>query len=125
MDWILLNRAGLIGYIQHAIAFLGILIILAGILLAFYRFALYFFHKKRHTIPPVKINFIRLDLSRTLVLGLEFIVAADLIATTTAPDYYSLGIVGIVVVIRTILSFSLNREISSLNNQVEPQPQNE
>ena len=120
MNWVWLNRAELVGFIQHAISLLGILIILAGILLAFYRFSLYFFHKKRSAIPPVKINFIRLDLSRTLVLGLEFIVAADLIATTTAPDYYSLGIVGIVVVIRTILSFSLNREISSLNNQIEP-----
>lgn len=62
-----------------------------------------------------KINKIRLDLGRILILGLEFIIAADLIGTTTAPDYYSVGIVAIVVAIRTILSYSLNRELKSLS----------
>ena len=116
MNWHWLNRQELVIFIQHSISFFGILIILAGILLAFYRFVIYFFHIRKNINPPIKINFIRLDLTRTLILGLEFIVAADLIATTTAPDYYSLGIVAIVVVIRTILSLSLNREINSLNN---------
>jgi uncharacterized membrane protein len=43
------------------------------------------------------INQIRLRLGRVLTLGLEFIVAADLIGTTTTPDYYSVGIVAIIV----------------------------
>lgn len=119
MSWDWFNRQELVIFIQHSISFLGILIILAGILVAFYRITLYFVHKGS-AVPPVKINFIRLDLSRILVLGLEFIVAADLIATTTAPDYYSLGIVAIVVLIRTVLSYSLNREISSLNAMAAP-----
>ena len=63
------------------------------------------------------INQIRLKLGRVLTLGLEFIVAADLIGTTTAPDYYSVGIVASIVLIRTLLSYTLNREISELSQQ--------
>lgn len=48
-------------------------------------------------------------------MGLEFIVAADLIGTTTTPDYYALGILAIIVAIRTVLSFTLNRELMALN----------
>lgn len=114
LNW--LNRQDIVLFIQHTISLVGILIILSGILLAFYQYIIYFFFQ-RHT-QDEKINFIRLDLSRTLILGLEFIVAADLIATTTAPDYYSVGIVAIIVVIRTVLSYSLNREIAGLSGLV-------
>ena len=53
------------------------------------------------------LDLIRLDLGRTIVLGLEFIVASDVIETTTTPDYYALGILSILVVIRTFLSYFL------------------
>lgn len=62
-----------------------------------------------------KINHIRLNLGRIFILGLEFIVASDLIGTTTTPDYYALGLAAIIVLIRTLPSFSLNRELMSLS----------
>lgn len=103
-------------YIQHTISFLGTLIILSGILWALFQFIANSFtpHKRKNTSS---INQIRLDLGRTLILGLEFIVAADLIATTITPDYYSLGIVAGIVLIRTILIFSLNRELIALRKE--------
>lgn len=112
ISWHWLNRLEIILVIQHIIAFVGILIILSGILLAFFQYILYFFAQRN--VNADKINIIRLDLGRALILGLEFIVAADLIATTTTPDYYSVGILAIIVVIRTVLSYSLNREIMGL-----------
>lgn len=60
------------------------------------------------------INAIRLRLGRIIILGLEFIIAADLISSTTTPDYYDLGILAIIVAVRTVLSFTLNREIADL-----------
>lgn len=63
------------------------------------------------------INDFRLSLGRTLLLGLECIVAADLIGSTTTPDYYSVGLLAIIVVVRTVLSFSINREIMSLTKE--------
>ncbi len=113
MLWFDLHGAFLL--IQHGISFLGVLIILSGVLISLYQYALYLLKKvKPH---GSEINAIRLSLGRILILGLEFIVAADLISTTTAPDYYSVGIVAIVVAIRTVLSFSINRELMNLHKE--------
>lgn len=102
-------------YVQKTISFMGMLVILSGILIAIYQYIQHFFVFKKH--PGPLINDIRLNLGRTLILGLEFIVASDLIGTTTTPDYYALGIVAIIVLIRTVLTFSLNREIMSLSKE--------
>lgn len=102
--------------IQHSISFFGILIILFGILFALYQY-LYLVGNGQLIHEGVKINSIRLNLGRSLILGLEFIVAADLIGTTTTPDYYAVGILAIIVIIRTILSFTLNRELASLSKE--------
>lgn len=113
MDW--LNFQNIFILIQRAISFMGILIILSGILIALYQYVVYSFtHRKE---KGSAINDIRLNLGRVLILGLEFIVAADLISTTSAPDYYTIGIVAIVVAIRTVLSFSINRELMAVSKE--------
>lgn len=114
MDW--MNLHAITVFIQHLVSFLGVLIIISGILLAIGQY-LYLFLKGRVLAQGENLNDIRLNLGRVLILGLEFIVAADLIGTTTAPDYYSVGILAIIVIIRTILSFTLNRELASLSNE--------
>lgn len=100
-------------FIQHSISFCGVLVIFSGVIAALYRYVCY----QLDTAKMIDINAIRLRLGRVLVLGLEFIVAADLIGTTTAPDYYSVGIVASIVLIRTVLSFTLNREINALSHE--------
>ena len=102
--------------VQQGISFLGMLVILSGILRALFEYIhqIVLVRTKRQGL---NINSIRLDLGRTLILGLEFIVAADLIGTTTTPDYYTLGIVAGIVLIRTLLSFSLNREMVALTKE--------
>jgi uncharacterized membrane protein len=102
--------------IQHSISFLGVIIILTGILLAIFQYSVQLL-KGQILREGEDINNIRLNLGRILVLGLEFIVAADLIGTTTAPDYYSVGILAIIVMIRTVLSYTINREINSLSHR--------
>lgn len=104
-------------FIQHAISLIGVLIILSGVLAAFYQYIYFLFTRQLTNQDSSKVNEIRLNLGRILILGLEFIVAADLIGTTTTPDYYSLGILAIIVIIRTILSFSINRELMSLSKE--------
>ena len=50
----------------------------------------------------------RLFLGRALSLGLEFLVAADVIRTVTlAPTFRNVGILGAVILTRTFLSWSL------------------
>ena len=103
-------------FIQHTISFCGIFIIFVGVIMALLQ---YFYHliSNRFVQENNYINGIRLRLGRVLTLGLEFIVASDLIGTTTTPDYYSVGILVIIVIIRTVLSYTLNREIDNLSKQ--------
>ena len=50
----------------------------------------------------------KLMLGRSLLLGLEFLVAADVIRTVALePTLSNIGILGVLVVIRTFLSWSL------------------
>jgi uncharacterized membrane protein len=54
----------------------------------------------------------RANLGRGILLGLELLVGADIIATVTAPlTWESVGMLGLIVFIRTFLSFSLETEI--------------
>jgi uncharacterized membrane protein len=112
MDWQLFHSILLV--IQKSISLIGVFIILSGVLMGLIQYLIYIFTGKIAT-EAAQINSIRLRLGRTLILGLEFIVAADLIGTTTTPDYYAVGILAIIVIIRTVLSFSLNRELMSLS----------
>jgi len=53
------------------------------------------------------------DLGRAILLGLELLVAADIIGTVAVdPTFGSLGALALIVVIRTFLSFSLEVEVS-------------
>lgn len=110
MDW-LADLHQILIVIQRLTSFIGILVILSGILIALFQYVYYIATDQINTT----INVIRLNLGRVLVLGLEFIVAADLIGTTTTPDYYSVGIVASIVVIRTFLSYTLNKELMALS----------
>jgi len=54
----------------------------------------------------------RENLGRAILLGLEFLVAADIIGTVAvAPTFRNLGVLGLIVLIRTFLSFSLELEV--------------
>lgn len=114
MDWLSIHQIQV--FIQHSISFVGVLIILTGVILSLSQF-IYYFATDQLIKEELKINVIRLNLGRILILGLEFIVAADLIGTTTTPDYYSVGILAIIVLIRTLLSFTLNKELMALSKE--------
>ena len=55
---------------------------------------------------------LRTDLGRTILLGLEILVAADIIRTVgIEPTLEGVLVLGLIVLIRTFLSFSLEVEI--------------
>ncbi len=114
MSWDLIHH-GLV-FIQRCVSTIGILIIVTGVLLALYQY-LYFMVEGELVKEGKRLNGVRLNLGRILILGLEFIVAADLIGTTTTPDYYSVGLLAIIVCVRTLLSYSISREMMSLSKE--------
>lgn len=58
---------------------------------------------------------LRRSIGAVLLLGLEVLVAADLIHTVAVePTLTNVGVLGLIVVIRTVLSFSLEIEIEGM-----------
>jgi uncharacterized membrane protein len=56
---------------------------------------------------------LRADLGRAILLGLELLVIADIIGTVAVePTLQNLAVLGVIVVIRTFLSFTLELEVS-------------
>jgi uncharacterized membrane protein len=72
--------------------------------------------------PEVYEQYRRL-LGRSILLGLEFLVAADIIRTVAVdPSFRSVGVLAIIVIIRTFLSFSLELEITGRWPWQKPAP---
>ena len=58
---------------------------------------------------------VRRDFGRPLILGLEVLVAADIIKTITVdPSLESVAVLGILVAVRISLSFSLDIEVDGM-----------
>lgn len=62
----------------------------------------------------IDINRIRLEFGYGIILALEFLVAADIIESIAKPTYYDIGILASIVLIRTFLSYFLNKELEAL-----------
>lgn len=56
---------------------------------------------------------IRLSLGRWLGLGLEFLLAADILRTAVAPTWDEIGKLAAIIVLRTLLNYFLQREITA------------
>jgi len=58
---------------------------------------------------------LRRSIGGVLLLGLEVLVAADLVHTVAVePTLENVGVLGLIVIIRTVLSFSLEIEIEGM-----------
>jgi len=62
---------------------------------------------------------IRIKLWHYLVLSLEFLVAKDILESIVDPNLNGLLMLGLIVVIRTVLSYFLNKEISEVKEEME------
>jgi uncharacterized membrane protein len=55
----------------------------------------------------------RSDFGKAVLLGLEFLIASDIVGTVAVgPTFQDLGVLALLVVIRTFLSFALELEIT-------------
>ncbi len=86
----------------------GVAIIVLGAMVASVRFALGTHQESREGAYRAY----RQAVGRTILLGLEFLVAGDIIRTVAIdPTFRSVGVLAVIVLIRTFLSFSLELEI--------------
>ena len=99
-------------YISLAVGIIAIAIIVWGVILGLFGFLkneFYRFRSKDTTI--ITLHKIRHTVGSYLLLGLEFLIAADIIRTIVEPTLEELAILGSIVVIRTIISYFLGREL--------------
>ena len=88
----------------------GIAVLVIGSLLAFIRF-IYFLVRYRD--GSAAYRHLHLYLGRSIVVGLEILIAADIIRSVVVdPTFASVGVLGLIVLIRTFLSWSLDVEIN-------------
>lgn len=65
------------------------------------------------------IRKLRATFGTYLLLGLEFLIASDILKTVLEPSLNELAILGGIVVLRTILSVFLNKEIKELESETK------
>jgi len=97
---------GAAGVVEHV----GVVVLLFGALLA----ALVFVRRLvGGTAFQEAYHALRADLGRAILLGLELLVIADIIGTVAIePNLQNLGVLAVIVAIRTVLSFTLELEVS-------------
>ena len=84
----------------------GAIMVVGGIL----AFAWYGRQVLRHDVDPYRR--LRANLGRIILLGLEVLIIADIVRTIVVDQsLQSVGVLGLIVVIRIVLSFSLEVEI--------------
>jgi len=96
----------LIEWIALLIDGAGVLVIVAGILIAGGHYVM----RRRAGSDPY--HQLRQDLGRGILLGLELLVAADIIRTVAVPPTLDgVMVLGLIVLIRTFLSMALQVEL--------------
>jgi uncharacterized membrane protein len=88
----------------------GVAVLLFGALLSAGIFAT---RLARRAVFQDAYHALRVNLGRAILLGLELLVIADIIGTVAIePTLQNLGVLAVIVAIRTFLSFALELEVS-------------
>ena len=99
-------------YISLGIGIVAVVVIIWGVILGLIELAraeLSGF--KASTQKAVAMEKVRHDIGFHLLVGLEFLIAADIIRTVVRPTLEELAILGAIVVIRTVIGYFLGKEI--------------
>jgi uncharacterized membrane protein len=95
-----------VGYLRLVVEAIGAAVIGYGVLATTLRYILTLIGVREDTN-----NEIRLYLGQYLVLGLEFQLGADILATAVAPTLDEVILLGAIATIRTVLNYFLSQEL--------------
>ncbi|MFP3899365.1 MAG: DUF1622 domain-containing protein [Acidimicrobiia bacterium] len=96
--------------VGKAIEGFGVAVIVLGVLATLARYA----WGAVGPAPSEGYGDVRRSIGRSILLGLELLVAGDIIRTVAVdPTFESVGVLAVIVAIRTFLSFTLEVEITS------------
>jgi uncharacterized membrane protein len=99
-------------YATSAVGMLGVSVIVLGVLSGVVRFLRSEILAVRGVDVEAERRKLRQMLGYYLLLGLEFLIAADIIDTLMRPNAQDLLVLGAIVAIRTVISYSLYAELA-------------
>ena len=92
----------------YAIEAIGVLVIIVGSLLS----SVEFLRSFRRLPEGVAYSTYRRQLGRSIIMGLEFLIAGDIIRTVIVADTLeNVAVLGMIILIRTFLSVTLHLEV--------------
>ena len=97
---------------SFALNILGALVTIWGTMISLFEFLKKEILQRKDSIQLNEA--IRIKLGSYLVLALEFFIAGDIVKTIITPTWQSLGTLGAIVVIRTVLSYFLTKDLKKI-----------
>lgn len=101
-------------FIAQLIELLAVIIICYASFFAFYTYFKEGFSKSNQLIHYTEI---RLSLGKSLAVGLELLLGADILNTAVAPSWDEIGKLAAIATIRTALNYFLERELKQSHSK--------
>jgi uncharacterized membrane protein len=103
-------------FLYIIIGTMGVLIIVWGVVLSAFRLLKLELTRLKHKSIYRERELVRHHFASYLLLALEFLIAADIIATVIHPSFEEIAILASIVVIRTAISYFLEKEVDKFNS---------
>ena len=108
---------GTLETVASVIDLIGIAIVLWGFVRELFEFMLNEVQRFRTSTGASCMHRVRIDLGTYMLVGIEFMIASDIIQTVIRRRLEDLAFVSALVAIRTVISFFLGREIAEVRQQ--------
>lgn len=108
--------------VSQVISVISVCVVIYGTAIAFFSFIQNELRRFSRKYSFHQIRVLRARLGTYLLLGLELLIASDILKTIVEPGVNELLVLGGVVLLRTILSFFLDREIRLIEEEQKERP---
>lgn len=105
----------LLQHVAEGVGAIGLLVIVYGVIVGTVELVRLELTRGRKKDICRQLNTIRQDLGYYILLGLEFLIAADIIHTVPRPTMQELYVLGAIVGVRTVISYFLDREMRTFD----------
>lgn len=102
-------------YLYIGIGSIGVVIIVWAVILTVFRLLRLEFSRFKQKSIYHNRESVRHQFASYLLLALEFLIAADIIATVLHPSFEEIAILASIVAIRTLISYFLEKEIEKFS----------
>jgi uncharacterized membrane protein len=105
--------------VSLGIGVIGVAVIVWGSIVSLIELCRVEIERLRGTSSFEKRNLVRQHYGFYLLMGLEYMIGADIVRTLVRPTLQELAVLGSMVAIRTVTSYFLNREMAQVSTDVK------